>query len=190
MPSSPRLFEQGGYYHIFNRGNRKAEIFLSNEDYAVFLLKLEEYTRRDDVSVLAYCLMRNHYHLILRQDGATPISSTMRSLGSAYARYFNWQHGEVGHLCQGRYGSRLIGSTEDLINVARYVHLNPQSFARPQDYPWSDFRQYLKPGYNSGLLQSLLCTREQYLDFVKSTIFLNELQASSKESFSKESFCR
>lgn len=170
MASAQRGYEEGGIYHVYNRGNRKNPIFLGSEDYATFLFKLQEFAARYGVTVLAYCLMPNHYHLLLRQESTRPLSRLMQALGSSYSQYFNWQHQEVGCLCQGRYGARRIGSAEDLVNVARYIHLNPQTFTDPKTYSWSDLRDYYRSDEPGELLKTLGLSRETYLDLIHDNI--------------------
>lgn len=170
MASVPRRYEEGGIYHVFNRGNRKSAIFLGTEDYATFLFKLQDFAGRNGATVLAFCLMPNHYHLLLRQDTALPLSRLMQSLGSSYAQYFNWQHQEVGCLCQGRYGARKVNSADDLLNVARYIHLNPQAFTDPKTYFWSDLSDYYHGDRSTELLNTLELSSEAYLDFVHQNI--------------------
>ena len=163
--STSRSMAGAEYYHIFNRGNRKAPIFRCTEDYVTFLDKLHEYALREGVNILAYCLMKNHYHLLLQQCKADGISRLMRSLGISYAKYFNWQHSEVGHLCQDKFKFRAVDNTNDLANLARYIHRNPILIDDPKMFRWSDLAQY-RQNVSTTLLEALNMTSEQYLDYV------------------------
>jgi putative transposase len=132
------------YFHIYNRGNNKKNIFLSPHDYERFIFKLKEYAEFEGVSVLAYCLMRNHFHLLLAEEKSGDIACLMQRLGVAYAMYFNLKYGHVGHLFQGPYGERAVESTEDLLQVSAYIHNNPMTLGgSPEEYRWSSYADYL-----------------------------------------------
>lgn len=146
MANRPRRFMDGNYYHIFQRGNHKDVVFREVPDRVRFLSKLEEFCDRDELTLVAFCLMDNHYHLVLRQDGEQPISRTMRSLLQGYAQYYNTRYGTVGSLFQGRFQSVLIDhplyNPWHLARVTRYVHRNPLPFTDFTRYRWSSYRQY------------------------------------------------
>jgi putative transposase len=141
MSNQPRRFMDGSYYHIFQRGNHKDVVFREAPDRLRFLLKLEEFCDRDQQSIIAYCLMDNHYHLALRQDGERPLSQTLRSLLQGYSRFYNSKYGTVGSLFQGRFQSRLVDhplyNPWHLARLSRYIHL--ADFTR---YRWSSYGQY------------------------------------------------
>jgi REP element-mobilizing transposase RayT len=90
----------GDYYHVFQRGNHKNVVFQERADKVRFLSKLEEYCDRDNQAIMAYCLMDNHYHLALRQNGTRDLSRTMASLLQGYAKFYNSKYGTAGHLFQ------------------------------------------------------------------------------------------
>ncbi len=146
MPNRRRRFIDGNYYHVFGRGNHKDVVFREAPDRVQFLNKLESYCDRDEQSIIAYCLMDNHYHLLLRQDGERPLSRTMRSLLQGYAQYYNRKYGTVGSLFQGRFGSVLVDHPQHnprrLAGLTRYIHRNPLPFADFTKYQWSSYRQY------------------------------------------------
>jgi putative transposase len=150
MTNQPRRFMDGNYYHVFQRGNHKDVVFREVPDRVRFLSKLDEYCDRDQQSLIAYCLMDNHYHLALRQDGEQPISVTMRSLLQEYAQYYNRKYGTVGSLFQGRFQSRLVDhplyNPWHLARLSRYIHRNPLPFADFAKYRWSSYRQYVGGG--------------------------------------------
>jgi putative transposase len=177
MASVRRNFVEGGIYHIYNRGNHRSRIFFENEDSIFYLMRLHEYCRRDRVEVLAYCLMSNHYHLLLKQGAVDSITKVMRSLGVSYAKYFNWQYEQVGHLYQGRYGARYIYDNADLANVARYIHQNPSSMGDIVLHRWSDLGGHLKS--TTYLLNLLGWSSEEYESFVYEKI-IREKQPTSE----------
>lgn len=179
MATQARMFQVGSYYHVYNRGNRKDKIFPNNEDYSRFLAKLSEYSRRDGVGIAAWCLMPNHFHLIVseRQEGS--ISRMMRSLSTSTAKYYNWQYGTVGHLCQERFQARLVTSEADLLNVTAYVHANPSQMSNYKTYRWSSYKAYavgeLSPDMAAVLAMGSLSNR-QYLVYVDSYVHEKQLR--------------
>jgi REP element-mobilizing transposase RayT len=137
----------GNYYHIYGRGNHRDVVFREVPDRVRFLSKLEEYCDRDQQSIIAYCLMNNHYHLALRQDGERPLSATLRSLLQGYAQFYNRKYGTVGSLFQGRFQSKLVDhplyNPWHLARLTRYIHRNPLSFGDFERYRWSSYREYV-----------------------------------------------
>lgn len=178
MASERRNFVEDGIYHIYNRGNHRSRVFYENEDNIFFLMRLKQYCAREEVELLAYCLMSNHYHILLKQRAAESIGKVMRSLGVSFAKYFNWQYEQVGHVYQGKYGARLIYDEADLANVARYVHQNPASFGDIVNYRWTDLRVHLAGG--TTLLEILGWPAEEYEAFVYEKINRQEKQSTSE----------
>ncbi len=129
----------GALHHLFGRGNGKQAIFRAAEDFRSFLIRLSDLKREAGFRLFAFCLMTNHYHLLL-ETGAMPLCSVMHRLLTGYARTFNDRWGLVGHPFQGRYGARLINGENDLRSVIRYIHLNPVEAGLtcgPGEWPWS-----------------------------------------------------
>ena len=127
MASPKRPWVSGAIYHITNRGNRQEIIFRENIDYIVYLGILKEtlkFYENDNYKLISYCLMSNHVHLLLKTGRKDP-SFFMRRVNSMYARYFNSKYQYIGHLFQGRYFSNLINNVIELLEVSRYIHLNP-----------------------------------------------------------------
>jgi len=162
MPSknTVKTYVPDGIYHIYNRGVEKRSIFVNDKDYRVFLnlLKLiltpeEELedtdyitvkNKSESVELLSYCLMSNHFHLIIKQHDETGMTEFMRILSNAYVYYFNNRYKRVGSLFQGRYKAALIDKDEYLIHVSRYIHLNPLDTDSPlEDYPYSSYKHCL-----------------------------------------------
>jgi putative transposase len=134
----------GPYFHIYCRGNNKNNIFLSAHDYFRFEDRLREYSDLEKVEVLAFCLMRNHYHLLLHESDFGSIARLMQRLNLSYAKFFNAKYGSVGHLFQGPYGERAVESDGDLLNVSAYIHNNPRDLGvDPRVYRWSSYSDYL-----------------------------------------------
>ena len=151
---------QGGYYHIFNRGNRKQDIFLDKSDYLKYLEKLREYKKKHNISIICYCLMPNHFHLLLRQDGDIPIYKFMHALHTSYSMNFNWKYKKVGHLFQGKYKQKEVNKDEYLLQLSSYIHLNPvvdDLVEKLEDYQWSSYLDYI------GLRDGTLCDKDLIL---------------------------
>ncbi len=124
MARKPRLFAPGVLYHVIVRGNQRQKTFLRRADYQTYVDKLAEYQRRYDVTVYAYCLMPNHVHLLL-ECGKTPLAKFMQGLQQSYTQCFNRKYRKVGHLFQGRYKAILCQKDAYLLELVRYIHLNP-----------------------------------------------------------------
>jgi len=142
-PLRPQV--ENGIYHVFNRGNTRERIFKDDSDRAQFLAILKRVKRLCGWSCFTYCLLVNHYHLVVRTPRAN-LSRGMARLDSSYAQAFNRRHDRVGHLFQGRYGSRLVQDDEHLLTTLRYVALNPVASAlcpTPEDWPWNGHAEIL-----------------------------------------------
>ena len=144
MARLPRLSLAGVPQHVVQRGNNKQVCFIGDDDYAVYLDKLKEYSRRYAVNVHSYVLMTNHTHLLMTPEEPDSISRLIQSLGRYYVRYVNDTHGRTGTLWEGRYKSTLIDSDRYFLTVSRYIEMNPvraQMVRRPEDYPWSSYHR-------------------------------------------------
>jgi len=142
-----RIAFEGAFYHITARGNERRKIFLSHRDYQKFLSYLTDALHKYGVILHAFVLMTNHYHLIVETPKAN-LSSFMHSLNSAYTTYFNIKRKRSGHLFQGRYKSLLIDADNYLLELSRYIHLNPVRAGitgKPEDYRYSSYRAYIFP---------------------------------------------
>jgi|SRR5581483_3482578 len=145
MARQPRIQVAGGYYHVFARGNERRALYRDDNDRIAFLELVAAAAERFAWSLLAYCLMTNHYHLILRTSEAN-LAAGMHWLNAVYAQRFNRRHGRVGHLFQGRYRARLIQDGDALLGAIRYVVRNPvraRLCTDPQHWPWSSQRAVL-----------------------------------------------
>jgi putative transposase len=132
---------EGAIYHIRAIGNLKQSIFLDDGDQIIFLKTLRAVVRRYDWLCHAYCLMDNHYHILLQTPSAN-LAKGMRDLNCFYANTFNFKHARLGHLFDGRYRSKLIEDEPYLLILARYIVLNPVAaglVADPGDWRWSSY---------------------------------------------------
>jgi len=161
----------GNVYHLFNRGVAKQDIFKTPDDCRHFLTTLSFYLEASPTaqlsktdpeiikdmletpaenpltSILAYCLMSNHFHLIAKQLVDDGIVSFIRRALDSYTRYFNTKYDRVGTIFQGRYKNVIIENSEQLMHLSRYIHLNPfigRIVQKPEQYIWSSYQLYLK----------------------------------------------
>jgi putative transposase len=170
------------YYHIYNRGVNKNNIFLDRQDRIVFLGLLKRYlgdeiekklnrkpypNYQKEVELLAYCLMNNHFHFFIYQESEAAIINLMKSLSVAYSMYFNKRYKRVGAVFQQRYRAVRITSDSQLLHVSRYIHMNPKEY---EEYEWSSLRYYLGERSASWVKPSRilkLFDDKKYLAFLK-----------------------
>ncbi len=120
------LYKRNSFFHLYNRGNRKMEIFRTEKDYQVFINLLYVYLRGSTVKLIAYCLMPNHYHLIVKNGrNIRSVSYFMQRLMTAYVMYFNRKYRQVGRLFQGPFQAKRLPRIRDLENAKEYLRQNP-----------------------------------------------------------------
>ncbi len=171
MRKSP--FESSRFYHVFNRGNEKKNIFFERENYLFFLRRLKAGVEKSHVSVLAYCLMPNHFHLLLQETLAGGITNLMLALQTSYAKAINKRYQRFGHLFQGTFKNILIDRNEYLVHLSRYIHINPVlagMVRAPEDWEFSNYQDYV--GLRNGKLPQIeiilaqFKERHDYREFV------------------------
>ena len=146
MARRPRVHFPGALYHVISRGNQRQRIYKDDEDCRRFQALLGEVVKRHSITLYAYVLMPNHFHLLL-EVGRTPLSKAMQSLLYRYTRHFNQHYRKIGHLFQGRYRAILCDRDNYLMELIRYLHLNPVRaglISDPSRYQWSSHREYLR----------------------------------------------
>ena len=140
-----RVEYPGAFYHVINRGNHREKLFKSARDYEKFIQYLEKASERYALIVHTYCLMGNHYHLLVETPEPN-LSMTMQWLNVSYATYFNRKQDRNGHLFQGRFKAILIEADAYLNHLSRYIHLNPVRAGiveRPGQYRWSSYPAFV-----------------------------------------------
>jgi putative transposase len=145
MARKPRVEFEGAFYHVIVRGNQRQKIFRDDRDRLYYLERLEHYRRRYRFTVYAYVLMANHVHLLL-ETGKTPLSKILQGNQFTYTQYYNRRYRTVGHLFQGRYKAILCDRDAYLLELVRYIHLNPARVKNPEEvtaYRWSSHQAYL-----------------------------------------------
>jgi putative transposase len=181
-------------HHAFNRGNDKMDIFRDDEDYRFFLHRLGEalypsseargkkgcHVRKalpaDSFSLIAFCLMPNHFHLLILQNTDLPISALMLKILTSYSKYFNKKYGRVGSLFQDQYKTTRIQDNTQLLHTSAYIHNNPligKLTSISDTYPYSSFHEYMAGGVTLSQPNSVLEQfdgAEAYRDFVAESI--------------------
>jgi len=153
MARKPRIHVPGGVYHVMLRGNGGQVVFTRDKDYAYLYELLDEGTRRFGYRIHAFCCMPNHLHLAV-QVATIPLSRAVQNFAFRYTRWSNRRTHRVGHLFQGRYKAILVDRDSYLLELVRYIHLNPVRAglaADPEGYPWSGHRAYLGRAHLSWL---------------------------------------
>lgn len=163
MPAknSLKVYIENGFYHLYNRGVEKRPIFLDDQDYRTFLYFLKKYLSPvqenyilfkqkslfGKIRLLGYCLMPNHFHLLVKQKITDGITKLIRVICTNYSMYFNKRYKRNGTLFQGKYRAVLIKTDEQLLHVSRYIHLNPLLEGNLNldfvNYPYSSYQNYL-----------------------------------------------
>lgn len=170
------------YYHVYARGASRQPIFIDKFDFNYFLMLFQRYLARkefyskvgisyaklyDEVELLAYCLLKNHFHILLYQINQGAMSRLMRGVMTAYSQYFNKKYHRSGGLFESRYKASRISSDEYLLHISRYIHLNPNDW---QNYPYSSMAIYngdiQADWVKSERIIRLFSSRQQYREFV------------------------
>ena len=193
-----RNFSEGTYYHIFNRGVERRLIFLDQQDYQVFMYYLNIYllplekllitypevpvnlqnkNLAKEVEMISFCLMPNHFHFLVHQKSINGISKFLQRITNAYTYYFNERYKRVGSLFQGRFKAVLVESEDQLIQLSRYIHLNPvvaSLIQDPKEYRFSSYANYVSenksPLITDDVIKSFFKNSDSYSNFVTSYI--------------------
>lgn len=145
MARRPRVEYDGAFYHVIVRGNQRQRTFHDDQDRIAYLERLEHYRQRYGFLLYAFCLMSNHVHLLL-ETKSVPLSKIMQGIQFSYTQRYNRRHRKVGHLFHGRYKAILCDRDAYLLELVRYIHLNPERLKVPVDpwrYRWSSVGAYL-----------------------------------------------
>jgi putative transposase len=143
MPRKPRVSLAGVAEHVIQRGNNRQAIFTSEDDMKAYVTWLKQYSKKYNVAIHAWVLMTNHVHLLCSPANYSGISKMMQSLGRMYVMYFNRAYKRSGTLWEGRYRSCLVQSGKYLLEVYRYIELNPVRAGMvqdPREYSWSSYQ--------------------------------------------------
>lgn len=162
------------YFHVLNRGNQKQTLFYKRDNYLFFLRKLKKYAGLHQIDVIAYCLMPNHFHLILGAFEIAARSHCMHALQTSYAKAINKQQHRTGHLFQDSYQKIPVTTSEQMNHLSRYIHLNPLKaglVTRIGTWPYSSCQEYIgmRNGQlpNSGIVLTEFTDGAAYLAFLQ-----------------------
>ncbi len=175
MPRRKMPLVASKYYHLYNRGNNHQKVFFNRDNYLFFLQQIRHYLLGESgknttalerftppVSIIAYCLMPNHYHLLL-QPHDDDLSHKMQLFGISYTKSINKQQNRVGSLFQGQFQAVLVNQNDYLLHLSRYIHLNPVKAGlvkRAEDWEFSSYREYI--GLRRGTLPNPAIILEQF----------------------------
>ena len=170
MPRQARALSENGYYHVINRGIGKQILFEDGEDCQRFLDTLKRYIEEEQFELICYCLMENHFHLLVHAE--TGLDRIMKRICCSYAYYYNEKYGRTGHLFQERYRSEAIKDDKQLLAAVRYIHNNPQKagICRHEEYAWSSWREYVEKAtiVTPVLVLNIVGGKEAFLAFSES----------------------
>ena len=176
-------FQAGHYYHLYNRGVNRQPIFLNEDNWAYFIKQLRQYALPELLDIVAYCLMPNHYHLLVYLKTDELSAEVMQPFGVSYTKAVNKQQGRVGPLFQGRFQALEVDKEGYLLDLSCYIHLNPvraRLVKQPEDWVYSSYRDYV--GLRKGTLPNpeivlvQFASRQAYAEWVAERIALDEEQ--------------
>lgn len=176
MPRRETPLISGQYYHVYNRGNNRQDIFLDRANYVFFLKRLRKYliglAADPWVTIVAYCLMPNHFHLLVQLHDEL-FSRRMQRHSISYTKAINKRYHRIGALYQGQFQAIHIDSNDYLLHLSRYIHLNPVTahlVRRPEDWEFSSYREYMGLRHGTlvdpGIVLGQFRTTEEYRQFV------------------------
>lgn len=136
----------GNYYHIYNRGARQKSIFLTEKNYVFCLREIKKYAQKYNLSLIAYCLMPNHYHFLVRQNSDAPAGKLAQYVFLNYTRSFNVINGSSGTLFEGRYQAKHVNEEPWLLYLCKYIHFNPVKdgiVSSPEAWRYSNYLEWI-----------------------------------------------
>ncbi len=173
MKASKSEFFKDTIFHMYNRTVENENLFREESDYDLFLTILQNKMDVVQVSIFSYCLMPNHFHFLLRQDSDTPVYRLFNALFSSYVQKYNLKYGRKGALMAGPLQSKVIDKDDYLLNVSRYIHLNPVKaglVSHPEDWKYSNFREWvgIRKGklFNNLILNAFYSTSDRYKETI------------------------
>jgi len=177
MPRIPRGDSADGIYHIINRGNMRMQVFNDAEDYEYFLELLYKSAEKEKVAIHAYCLMPNHFHLLLSPEGEGSLSRMMQWLMTSHVRYYHRKNKTSGHVWQGRYKSFIVQKDSYYIEVMRYIEANALRAGlveKAEDWIYGSL--YARISTWAHLSESLVELGDDWKDNVNMTMQIDELE--------------
>lgn len=168
MPNRGDVFFQGGIYHIYNRGSR---LFISKSDYLLCQNIITSQAKKIHIKILAFCLMPNHYHFLVQQNGDHSVSTWIGKSFNSYVQIFNQKYNRKGPLFESRFKHIEVDKEEYLVTLCRYIHLNPVNAGlveNAEEWEFSDYRDWIA-GNNQGTNHYFEGSQE-YRSFVENNL--------------------
>ena len=166
-------FLAGHYYHVYNRGSNRELIFRKPENYKFLLTRVKEYSSRFEIAVIVYCLLPNHYHFLLRQDGEHTFSKFIQGIFNSYTKALNKAFNRKGTLFEGPFKALLVEKETHLLHLCRTIHRNPLEaglVTSLDDWPYSNYLEWVgrRSGnlYDEKFVQNHFVTSDEYESFV------------------------
>jgi len=166
-------FHQDCYYHIYNRGCNREDIFYIDENYRYLIRKMHKYMVDKDVSTIAYCLMPNHYHFLLFQKSARSVGKIVQYIFNGYTKAFNEMYHRTGTLFEGPFKAKLINKFGHIPHICRYIHRNPleaKLVERLEDWDFSNYPEWIgkrnSPLVDHVFIQEHFLTGKEYEKYV------------------------
>jgi len=178
MPRIARGIVGGYIYHILNRGNGRQDIFHKDGDYQSFINLIKESKTKYSIKIFAYCIMPNHFHLVVEPEKGEDLSKWMQWLMTSHVRRYHRHYNSSGHIWQGRYKSFIVQNNEYLLMVLRYVENNPVRkglVKMAKDWPWSSHKERIYKNENI-ISDSPINLPENWEEYVNKPLINNELE--------------
>jgi putative transposase len=188
MPRIARIVGAGYPHHIVQRGNNRERVFTDSGDYERYLSFLLKYSEEKEAAVLAYCLMPNHIHLLVKPSEEEALPKMMQGITLCYSKYFNGENGRTGRLWECRYHSTVIDGDNYLWTVSKYIENNPVRAGvvkRPEDYPYSSAKAHILGRRDPLLKEPLFVDKgelKEYRSFIRSEQDKNIIEEIRKQT--------
>ena len=168
-------FLAGHYYHLYNRGAHRQSIFRETDNYLFVLGNIKKYIHELSLTVIAYCLMPNHYHLFVRQEADYPAGKLAQLVFNSYVKAYNKRYEHSGTLFEGPYDAQIIDNESYLLHVCRYIHANPVKdglVENPEEWPYSNYLEWI--GRRAGTLVDREFIKDHFQTAVDYTAFVQD----------------
>jgi REP element-mobilizing transposase RayT len=182
MPKPRPPYIQGNYYHFYNRGSHKQSIFHNSNDYTYLLGHLKTYAQKFAITIIAYCLLPNHYHILARQDNRVEARVLIQRLFNRYGKTYREKYTHSGTIFEGPYRVKVVTEQRYLLHLCRYIHANPVKHGIVTDildWPYSNYPEWI------GIRQGTLVDKQfindnfpnpgEYKEFVRDYLLNNNL---------------
>ncbi len=183
------IYQEGNFYHIYNRGCNKEKIFFCSENYEYLIRRMKKSHKKYSVNIISFCLMPNHFHFLLQQESDVPLSEWLRVLFSGYTLAVNKQQNRTGTLFEGKSKKRLINKEEYLQHLLYYIHFNPVKAGLVSSSEKWKFSNYLECigkrvdyPFDELLINDLFGSKEEYMNFTEN-YYLDEMIGKQLERY-------